>query len=66
METSMAEIVVMNVWRDRRGRKVSTPTEASNLVLAGEVVMFTGVRYERFDDRMDRKVENHAARLEQN
>ncbi len=62
----MAEIVVMNVWRDRNGRKVSTPTDASNLALAGEIVMFTGVRYERFGDRMDGKVENHAVRIEQN
>lgn len=61
----MAEIVVMNLWRDRKGRKVSSPTDASNLALAGEIVMFTGVRYERFDDRMDRKAENHAIRIEQ-
>jgi hypothetical protein len=65
METSMAEIVVMNVWRDRKGRKVQTPTVASNLALAGEIVMFTGVRYERFDDHMDRKADNHAIRIEQ-
>ena len=61
----MAEIVVMNVWRDRKGRKPSTPGAASNLALAGEIVMFTGVRYERFDDRIDRKAENHAVRIEQ-
>ncbi len=62
----MAEIVVMNVWRDRKGRKVSTPTDASNLALAGEIVMFTGVRYERFDDRVERGAEAHTARMEQN
>jgi len=66
METSMAEIVVMDVWRDRKGRKVQAPTDASNLALAGKIVMFTGVRYERFDDRMDRKAENHVVRIEQN
>lgn len=62
----MAEIVVMDVWRDRKGRKVQAPTDASNLALAGKIVMFTGVRYERFDDRMDRKAENHVVRIEQN
>lgn len=62
----MAEIVIMNAWRDRKGRKVSNPTAASNVALAGQIVMFTGVRYERFDDRMDRKAENHAIRIEQN
>lgn len=64
----MAEIVLMNVWRDRNGRKISAPGQArktsSDLALAGEIVMFTGIRYERFDDRADRKAENHSVRVE--
>jgi hypothetical protein len=71
METSMAEIVLMNAWRDRNGRKLPKPAPArsesqgisSDLALAGQVVMFTGIRYERFDDRMDRKAENHRVEL---
>lgn len=62
----MAEIVLMNAWRDRKARKTGERHAVSNLALAGEIVMFTGVRYERFDDRMDRKAENHAVRAEQN
>ncbi|AYD00174.1 hypothetical protein [Neorhizobium sp. NCHU2750] len=66
----MAEIVVMNAWRDRQGKKASPSGQrrdkatSSDLALAGEVVMFTGIRYERFDDRMDRKAENHGGRVE--
>ena len=61
----MAEIVVMNLWRDRNGRKVPNSGLLSGPSLAGEVVLFTGVRYERFDDRMDSKAEYHAVRFEQ-
>ncbi|WJH39360.1 hypothetical protein N7E02_21290 [Aliirhizobium terrae] len=59
----MAEIVVMTVWRDRNRRKL----EANRMSIGasegtGEVVLFTGVRYERYDDRTDRAAENHAVR----
>jgi hypothetical protein len=54
----MAEIVVLNKWRDRHGRRPQVRIGAAEET--GELVMFTGVRYERFDDRMDRKAENHA------
>lgn len=64
----MAEIVLMNAWRDRNGRKISPPGQgqgiSSDLALAGQIVMFTGIRYERFDDRSDRKAENHSVRVE--
>jgi hypothetical protein len=66
METSMADIVVMNLWRDQNGRRWQTRQSSQEETLPGEVVLFTGVRYERFDDRMDRKAENHAVRFEQN
>lgn len=58
----MADIVVLNKWRDRLGRKpqVRLGEDAEQ----HSVVLFTGVRYERFDDRMDRKAENHAVRAE--
>lgn len=54
----MAEIVVLNKWRDRHGRRPQVRIGVAEE--SGELVMFTGVRYERFDDRMDRKAENHA------
>jgi hypothetical protein len=61
----MAEIVIMNAWRDRNGRKAeSNRISIGSTQPVGEVVLFTGVRYERFDDRMDRKAENHAVRCE--
>jgi hypothetical protein len=71
MEASMAEIVMMNTWRDRPGRKSQSGQPqgergASGSMMVGQVVLFTGVRYERFDDRMDRKAENHSPRFEQN
>ncbi|MBD8649783.1 MULTISPECIES: hypothetical protein [Rhizobium/Agrobacterium group] len=57
----MAEIVILNKWRDQHGRKPQIRIGEAD---PGEVVLFTGVRYERFDDRMDRKAENHAVRAE--
>jgi hypothetical protein len=67
METSMAEIVIMNAWRARNGRKPKAGRISIGEPKAvGEVVLFTGVRYERYDDRMDRAAENHAMRYEQN
>jgi hypothetical protein len=63
----MAEIVVMTVWRDRNRRKLETSRVSIGASEAtGEVVLFTGVRYERYDDHMDRAAENHAVRYEQN
>ncbi len=62
----MAEIVLMEAWRDRKGRKPETRPAVSGVVMAGEVVWFTGVRYEHFEDRLDRKADNHAIRAEQN
>ncbi|MBB6509043.1 hypothetical protein F4695_002400 [Rhizobium soli] len=57
----MAEIVILNKWRDQHGRRPQIRIGEAD---PGEVVLFTGVRYERFDDRMDRKAENHAVRAE--
>jgi hypothetical protein len=54
----MAEIVVLNKWRDQRGRRPQIRIGEKSDV--GEIVFFTGVRYERFDDRSDRMAENHA------
>ena len=55
----MAEIVVLNRWRSERApnRPQIKIGEAKDV---GQLLMFTGVRYERFDNRMDRKAENHA------
>jgi hypothetical protein len=58
----MAEIVVLNKWRDQRRRRPQVrlgQTEES-----AEIVFFTGVRYERFDDWMDGKLEKHAVYAE--
>jgi hypothetical protein len=58
----MAEIVVLNRWRsDNQRRPQIRIGESDN---AGQVLLFTGVRYERFEDFGDRKAENHAVRAE--
>jgi hypothetical protein len=60
----MAEIVVLNKWRTEHNRKpqvrIGEPEDP------GAVVFFTGVRYERFEERMgvDRRAENHAVGAE--
>jgi hypothetical protein len=67
VETSMAEIVLMNAWRASKRRRERADRIQIGQMPAGEVVLFTGVRYERydcFDDRMDRKAENHAVHYE--
>jgi hypothetical protein len=58
----MAEIVVLNRWRsDNQRRPQIRIGESEN---AGQILLFTGVRYERFEDFGDRKAENHAVRAE--
>ncbi|UIK06560.1 MULTISPECIES: hypothetical protein [Neorhizobium] len=58
----MAEIVVLNRWRsDNQRRPQIRIGESEN---AGQLLLFTGVRYERFEDFGDRKAENHAVRAE--
>jgi hypothetical protein len=58
----MAEIVVLNRWRsDNQRRPQIRIGESDN---AGQLLLFTGVRYERFEDFGDRKAENHAVRAE--
>ena len=58
----MAEIVILNRWRsDNQRRPQIRIGESDN---AGQVLLFTGVRYERFEDFGDRKAENHAVRAE--
>ncbi|MDE1159345.1 MAG: hypothetical protein PW791_13955 [Neorhizobium sp.] len=67
----MAQIVTLNAWRSSHQPKAPSieigkqhPPERP--FGPADVLIFTGVRYERFDDRMDRKAENHTVRLEQN
>ncbi|WP_156376350.1 hypothetical protein [Neorhizobium vignae] len=58
----MAEIVVLNRWRsDNQRRPQIKIGESEN---AGQLLLFTGVRYERFEDLGDCKAENHAVRAE--
>lgn len=54
----MAEIVVLNKWCAERNRKPQV--RIGEVDDAAEIVFFTGVRYERVAERMDRKAENHA------
>jgi len=60
----MAEIVVLNKWRAQRNHhpQVRIGEQADT----AEIVFFTGVRYERFEERrgVDRYVENHAVGAE--
>ena len=62
----MAEIVVLNRWRGEHAVKTRSPAlpriEIGEKKDSGQLLFFTGVRYERFDDHMDRKAENHAVR----
>ncbi|WP_117195409.1 hypothetical protein [Rhizobium terrae] len=59
----MAEIVVLNRWRSEHAAR-RPQIKIGEVKEAGQILLFTGVRYERFDDRMDRKAENHAVRAE--
>ncbi|MEQ1407594.1 hypothetical protein [Rhizobium sp. YS-1r] len=58
----MAEIVVLNRWRSENIRRPQIRIGEEDD--AGRLLLFTGVRYERFDDRGDRKAENHAVHAE--
>ncbi|RWX76040.1 hypothetical protein EPK99_20520 [Neorhizobium lilium] len=60
----MAEIVVLNKWRAQRSRRPQVRIGESED--AGEIVFFTGVRYERYQEHagIDRRAENHAVRAE--
>jgi hypothetical protein len=58
----MAEIVVLNTWRVARNRPPQV--RIGEVDDAAEIVFFTGVRYERVAERMDRKAENHAVGAE--
>ena len=58
----MAEIVILNRWCSEHARRPQIRIGESDN--AGQVLLFTGVRYERFEDFGDRKAENHAVRAE--
>ncbi|CDN47031.1 MULTISPECIES: hypothetical protein [Neorhizobium] len=58
----MAEIVILNRWRSEHQRRPQIKIGESDN--AGQLLLFTGVRYERFEDLGDRKAENHAVRAE--
>lgn len=66
----MAEIVILNKWRAEKVRRpqirIGENEDRGDAGKdgAGKIVLFTGVRYERFDDRNDRKAENHAVGAE--
>ncbi len=58
----MAEIVMLNRWRTEHARRPQIKIGETDS--AGQLLLFTGVRYERFEDFGDRKAENHAVRAE--
>ena len=60
----MAEIVVLNVWRDRKRRVLAERPPAEVGKTGGQVVLFTGVRYERWDTASDHGTLNAPLRLE--
>ena len=61
----MAEIVLLNTWRARRDRRPQVRIGEQHGI--GEIVFFTGVRYERYDrfeEPPNRRVEYHAVGVE--
>ena len=65
----MAEILVLSRWRDRkgwRGGEQGALVAPAVSTARGEVVLFTGVRYERFDGAVQPAHENTPLRVEQN
>ena len=61
----MAEIVVLNRWRDQQRRKPEIEIGRSLEVESAKLLMFTGVRYERLDAVMPQAAAQ-SIRLEQN
>jgi hypothetical protein len=61
METSMAEIVVMKKWRDAHAPRLPMRPEKPS---AAQLVLFTGVRYERLEDMTHRTMDEMALRFD--
>jgi hypothetical protein len=61
----MAEIVILNKWRAQRDRRPQVRIGEREEI--GEILFFTGVRYERYDryeERMDLRLEYQAVGAE--
>lgn len=61
----MAEIVILNQWRARHERRPQVRIGEQHEI--GEIVFFTGVRYERYErfgEPVSRRVEYHAVGAE--
>ncbi len=61
----MAEIVVLNRWREQQRRKPEIQIGSQADTQGAQLLMFTGVRYERLDRVMPQAVPT-AMLLEQN
>jgi hypothetical protein len=66
METSMAEIVVLNRWRDQQRRKPEIHIGRQETAETAQLMIFTGVRYERLETVPPQRVSIPVMLLEQN
>ncbi|WP_137132075.1 hypothetical protein [Rhizobium sp. FY34] len=57
----MAEIVVMKKWRDAHAARLPMRSEKP---VPAQLVMFTGVRYERLEDLTHRKMDEISLRFD--
>ncbi|WP_281977981.1 hypothetical protein [Pseudorhizobium flavum] len=45
----MAEIVILQNWRDRQPRRAEIRIGKADEVVSGRLLLFTGIRYERLE-----------------
>lgn len=48
METTMAELFEIKDYQDRAPRRVASPRSARDTL--GQILLYTGIRYERMDE----------------
>lgn len=61
----MAEIVVMKAWRDAHAPRLASHLSLrSQKPVPAQLVLFTGVRYERLEDMTHRTMDEIALRLD--
>jgi hypothetical protein len=61
----MAEIVILNKWRAEKAHRPQIRIgEAADAGKTAKIVLFTGVRYERYEALADRQNDNHAVGAE--
>lgn len=62
----MAEIVILDRWRDRQARGPEIRIGEKPNDGSAQLLMFTGIRYERLDSVPGKSVPNAAMLFEQN